>query len=81
MNKAVIKRDFLTLFLYESKIVDDQVEVDYDCLGSFGEGTEVEILREIPVGEYAENQRSYVVLNPMNNESITVAGSFLDFSI
>lgn len=80
MKKAVIKRDFLTLFLYESEIVDDQVEVDNDYLSTFDAGTEVEILREIPIGKYADTQPSYVVLNPINNESITVAESFLDFT-
>ena len=79
MRKAIIKKDFLGLFLYGDEIDDGQLEVDYECLAEFDEGTEVEILKEIPIGEFAISQKSYVILNPANNESITIAESFLDF--
>ncbi|WP_145413443.1 hypothetical protein [Paenibacillus xylanexedens] len=79
MRKAIIKNGFLGLFLYDHEIEDGQLEVDYECLAEFDEGTEVEILREIPIGEYALSQKSYVILNPINNESITIAESFLEF--
>lgn len=78
LRKATLKRDFLMLHLYNDEIEDNYVEVDEDCLFEFDAGTEVEILKEIPIGEYAKNQKSYVVFNPKNNESVTVAEVFLD---
>lgn len=78
MRKAIIKNGFLGLFLYDHEIEDGQVEVDYECLAEFDEGAEVEILKEIPIGEFALSQKSYVILNPISNESVTVAESFLE---
>lgn len=80
MRTAKIKKSFLSLFLYQSEIEDDYVEIDHDCICSFDAGTEVEVLREIAAGAYAETQKSYVILNPINNESITLVESFLDFN-
>lgn len=81
MKTAKIKIDFLTLFLYRDEIENGCVEIDYDCLYAFEEGDMVEILREIPKSKYANNQKSYVILNPANNESVTIAEAFLDFNI
>lgn len=81
MKTAKIKIDFLTLFLYHDEIEDGYVEIEDDCLCAFEEGDVVEILREIEIGGYANDQKSYVILNPANNESITIAESFLDFNI
>ena len=78
LRHATVRNEFLSLFLYQSEIEDDYVEVDEECLSIFDEGTKVEILREIPAGEFAEGQKSYVIFNPLNKESITVAASFLD---
>ncbi|MDR6779496.1 hypothetical protein J2W98_003776 [Paenibacillus peoriae] len=79
LRYATVKKEFLSLFLYQDEIEDDYVEVDEDCLCTFDEGTKVEILKEVPIGEYAEDQKSYVIFNPLNKESITLAASFLDF--
>jgi len=78
--KAIINRDFLRLFLYESEIEGNYVEIDEECLIPFNEGDEVEILKELPIGAFAEDQKSYVVFNPRNNESVTLAECFLEFS-
>ncbi|MFS0855269.1 hypothetical protein [Paenibacillus taichungensis] len=79
MKTAKLKRNVLMLHLFRDEIQDDYVEVDKDCLFEFDAGTEVEILKEISIGEYADNQMSYVVYNPITNESVTLAASFFEF--
>ncbi|RPK31765.1 hypothetical protein EDO6_02392 [Paenibacillus xylanexedens] len=69
------------LNLWREEIQDSYVEVDQDCLFEFDAGTEVEILKEIPIGEHADNQMSYVVYNPNTKESVTLAANFLDFEV
>lgn len=76
--KAKLNKTFLKLFLYDSEIDDDdQVEVDYECLMRFNEGDPVEILKVIEPGEYAKDQKSYVIFNPKTKESTTVAAVFV----
>ncbi|PYY28208.1 hypothetical protein [Paenibacillus illinoisensis] len=79
LRHAKVNTEFMSLFLYQYEIEDDYVEVDENCLGTFDEGVKVEILKEIPAGEFAEGQKSYVIFNPHNKESVTVAAQFLDF--
>lgn len=79
--KAKISKDFLCLFFYDDDIEEDNmVEVYEGNTSHFNVGDEVEILKELPVGSYSDNQKSYVVFNPRNHESITVAACFLDFT-
>ena len=78
--KAIIKMEFLSLFLYEDEIhEDDTVDIDYECLTKFEVGDEVEILKEIEAGAFSEESKSYVIYNPKNHASATVAELFLKF--
>lgn len=78
--KATLKHNFNMLFLFDHDIENDMVEdIDYDCLANFNAGDEVEILKELPVDAYAKNQKSYVIYNPVNHETVTVCEEYLVF--
>ena len=78
--KAIIKKEFLSLFLYEDEIhEDDTVDVDYECLSKFEVGDEVEILKEIEAGAFSADTKSYVIYHPKHHASATVAELFLKF--
>jgi len=77
--KATITTKFMMLFLYGEDIDDDnRVLVDEDCAFSFEEGDVVEVLKTLEVGEYAKNQKSYVIFHPVTKETLTVAACFLE---
>lgn len=74
--KAYIKFDFANLFLYKEEIKEERLTVHYDDLVEMKKGQEVEILKVISDPQY-QGGKGYVIFNPVNNESTTVARDFL----
>lgn len=74
--KAYIKFDFANLFLYKEEIKEERITVHYDDLVEMEKGQEVEVLKIIKDPQYRGGE-GYVIFNPENNESTTVARHFL----
>jgi hypothetical protein len=77
--KAEIKFDFLQLFLYEQEISEDDIlDIDHDNLTEWNKGDEVEVLKVIDSEDFSGG-KGYVIYNPKNHKSITVAYHVIDF--
>lgn len=72
--RAILNANFKTVFYYE----DEHFETDDDCVADFRKGDEVEVLKIVEDSTYG-NGKAYVILNTVNNESITIHGGVLDF--
>jgi hypothetical protein len=67
------------LFLYEKEISeDDLVDIDYDNLTEWNKGDEVEVLKVVDSKDFSGG-KGYVIYNPKNHKSITVAYHVIDF--
>ena len=77
--EAIIKFDFLQLFLYKEEInEDDLIDTDWGNLTEWKKGDEVEIIRIVESLDF-KGGKSYVIYNPKNYKSITVGSHVIDF--
>ena len=66
-----MKEEILSLCINGIELDDnreDYVEVIKDEIFQFNVGDEIEILKEIEVGLYAKDQKSYVIFDPKTYE-------------
>lgn len=78
MTKAIIKFDFYQLFFYGHEVDDnDQVEIDNECVTSWKDGDEVEVLKFVDNPDFSGG-KAFVIYNPKTSESITVASHVIE---
>jgi hypothetical protein len=77
--KAIIKFDFLQLFLYKEDIgEDDLIDTDWENLTEWKKGDEAEVVKVVDTLDF-QGGKGYVIYNPKNHKSITVGCHVIDF--